>query len=232
MQTTSELYKELLQNPLHRKEIKIDIAGTEYTEADIVSCSPSGGIFTKPGVGNCASRRLDMEIFPLGEIPRQAEARPYIRLVYGDNVSEWIPKGVFYFSTRKQNQATGTLTVKAFDAMLKTEEIWLNSEYDEDSWPKTQSDAVADIAARIGVKVDERNEYDEAFPVEYPVGENGELTMREVLSYIAIANAGNWIITDTGKLRLVNFGNIPDETSYLVDEWGNVIVIGGVKLIV
>ena len=232
MQTTSNLYKSLLQNPDHEKEIKMVIAGVEYGMNNIVSCSTSGGLFSEPGIGNCASRQIDLEVFPVGTIPRQAKIQAFVRLVYGEQASEWIPKGVFFISTRKRNKLTGTLTITGYDAMLKAEQTWLTSDYDTETWPMTQADALSDIAGRIGVAVDSRTVLSEEYPVEYPVGENGDLTMREVLSGIAVSNAGNWIITDTGKLRLIGYGDIPNETNLLVTEHGEAILFGGVRIIV
>ena len=232
MQTTSNLYKSLLQNPDHEKEIKMVIAGVEYGMNNIVSCSTSGGLFSEPGIGNCASRQIDLEVFPVGTIPRQAKIQAFVRLVYGEQASEWIPKGVFFISTRKRNKLTGTLTITGYDAMLKAEQTWLTSDYDAENWPMTQSDAVDDIAYRMGVEVDSRTVLSADFPVEYPIGENGDLTMREVLSGIAVSNAGNWIITDAGKLRLIGYGDIPNETNLLVTEHGDAILFGGVRIIV
>ena len=56
--------------------------------------------------------------------------------------------------------------------------------------------------------------------------------MREILSYIAVSNAGNWIITDAGKLLLVGYGDLPEETNFLVTERGEAILFGEVRLLV
>lgn len=232
MQTTSELYKQILSDPEHHKETKLDIAGTEYTEANIVSVETSGGLYTTPGIGNCAARQINLEVLPIGTIPRQAQIKVYVRLVLGEQASEWIPKGTFFISTRSRNKVTDSLTITGYDAMLKAESVWLNSDYDTENWPMSQADAVNDIAYRMGVEVDSRTVLSTQFPVNYPVDENGDLTMREVLGYIAVSNAGNWIITDEGKLLLVKFGDIPDETHYLVEEEGYCITFGGDRILV
>lgn len=211
MQPTSDLYKAILQNPNHAKEIKLNIAGVEYGMGDIVSCSTSGGLFSQPGIGNCTARQIQLEIFPLEEIPRQAQIQIFVRLVLSEQISEWIPKGVFFISTREKNKLTGALKITGYDAMLKTEQTWLTADYATDMWPMSQSDAVADIASRIGVDIDSRTVLSVDYPVEYPTGENGDLTMREVLGYIAVSNAGNWSITDEGKLRLIGYADTPAE---------------------
>ena len=232
MQTTSELYKQLLADPKHYKEVKVKIAGVEYGWGDLVSVATSGGLFTAPGIGNCASRQIDVTLLPLGDIPRQAKMEVYVRLVLGEQASEWIPKGVFFISQRKKDKRTGQLSITGYDAMLKAESVWITSDYDTENWPMSQQAAAEDIAYRIGVELDQRTVLTTSFPVDYPVDENGDLTMREVLGYIAVSNAGNWIITDEGKLLLLKYGDVPPETYYLVEEGGSAITFGGDRILV
>lgn len=234
MHKVSDLFLTLLADKNHRVETKLSIAGVEYSQADIVkdSLRVYGGLYSSFGIGNCSARQIDFEIIPKGDIPRQAEIKVYVRLVLGEQVSEWIPKGVFFFSTRKTDRITGVLSVHGYDAMLKAEETWLDSSYDAKTWPMPAATAVADIAARMGVAVDSRTVLDVAFPVQYPVDDEGDMTMREALGRIAVANAGNWIITDDGKLLLVGLNSMPKETNYLVTETGSAITFGGVRILV
>lgn len=234
MHKVSDLFLTLLADKNHRVETKLSIAGVEYSQADIVkdSLRVYGGLYSSFGIGNCSARQIDFEIIPKGDIPRQAEIKVYVRLVLGEQVSEWIPKGVFFFSTRKTDRITGVLSVHGYDAMLKAEETWLDSSYDAKTWPMPAATAVADIAARMGVTVDSRTVLDAAFPMQYPVDDKGDMTMREALGRIAVANAGNWIITDDGKLLLVGLNSMPKETNYLVTETGSAITFGGVRILV
>lgn len=234
MHTASNLWQQMLADPAHAVEAKLKIAGVEYGEDQIVrkSLMVYGGLYSTFGIGNCCARQIDFEIYPQGDIPRQARIEVYVRLVLGEQVSEWIPKGVFYFATRKTDRKTGVLSVHGYDAMLKAEETWLDSSYDAETWPMPAATAVADIAARMGVAVDSRTVLDAAFPVQYPVDDEGDMTMREALSRIAVANAGNWTITDEGKLLLVGLNSMPAETNYLITEGGSAITFGGVRILV
>nr|DAH42116.1 MAG TPA: protein of unknown function DUF5047 [Bacteriophage sp.] len=234
MHNVSDLWRTLLASPGHRKEVKLVIAGVTYGEDKIVdgSLRIDGGLYSDFGIGNCCARQIDFEIYPQGTIPRQAQIEVYVRLVLGEQVSEWIPKGVFFFSTRKTDRVTGVLSVHGYDAMLKAEETWLDSSYDAKTWPMPAETAVADIAARMGVAVDSRTVLDAAFPMQYPVDDKGDMTMREALGRIAVANAGNWTITDEGKLLLVGLNSIPAETHYLITETGSAITFGGVHILV
>lgn len=234
MHTASNLWQQMLADPAHAVEAKLKIAGVEYGEDQIVrkSLMVYGGLYSTFGIGNCCARQIDFEIYPQGDIPRQARIEVYVRLVLGEQVSEWIPKGVFYFATRKTDRKTGVLSVHGYDAMLKAEQTWLDSSYDAETWPMPASTAVADIAARMGVAVDSRTVLDAAFPVQYPVDDEGDMTMREALSRIAVANAGNWTITDEGKLLLVGLNSMPAETNYLITESGSAITFVGVRILV
>lgn len=234
MHKVSNLFLTLLADKNHRVETKLSIAGVEYSQADIVkdSLRVYGGLYSTFGIGNCSARQIDFEIIPKGDIPRQAEIKVYARLVSGEQASEWIPKGVFFFSTRKTDRVTGVLSVHGYDAMLKAEQTWLDSSYDAETWPMPVWTAVNDIAARMGVAVDSRTQLNAAFPVQYPVDSEGDMTMREALSRVAVANAGNWIITDDGKLLMVSLNSMPAETNYLITEGGSAITFGSVRILV
>lgn len=234
MHTVSDLWQQMLADPAHAVEAKLKIAGVEYGEDQIVrkSLMVYGGLYSTFGIGNCCARQIEFEVYPQGTIPRQAKIEVYMRLRLGEQVSEWIPKGVFFFSTRKTDRITGVLSVHGYDAMLKAEETWLNSSYDAKTWPMPAATAVADIAARMGVTVDSRTVLDAAFPMQYPVDDKGDMTMREALGRIAVANAGNWTITDEGKLLLVGLNSMPAETHYLITETGKAITFGGVRILV
>lgn len=234
MHSVTDLYRTLLADKNHRVETKLIIAGVEYGQADIVANSLRiyGGLYSTFGIGNCCSRQIEFQIFQKGYIPRQAKIQVFVRMVVGEQASEWIPKGVFFFATRRLDKKTGVLSVNGYDAMLKSEETWLDSSYDAETWPMPVWTAVNDIAARMGVAVDSRTQLNTAFPVQYPVDSEGDMTMREALGRIAVANAGNWIITDEGKLLLVGLNSMPKETNYLVTETGSAITFGGVRILV
>lgn len=234
MHTVSDLWRQMLADPAHAVEAKLKIAGVEYGEDKIVrkSLMVYGGLYSTFGIGNCCARQIDFEIYPQGDIPRQAKIEVYMRLRLGEQVSEWIQKGVFFFSTRKTDRVTGVLSVHGYDSMLKAEQTWLDSSYDAETWPMPVWTAVNDIAARMDVAVDSRTQLDEAFPVQYPVDDEGDMTMREALGRIAVANAGNWTITDEGKLLLVGLNSMPAETNHLITEGGSAITFGGVRILV
>ena len=230
MHQVSELYQQLLRDPGHRKEMRANIAGEDYLQDRILSLETSGGVFSEPDIGCCASRQIDLTLREPGEIPRSAKIKVFVRLVSGESASEWLPKGVFYISTRKLDKRTGFLELHGFDAMRRAGEVWDISP--DANWPMPEQEAVEDIAAQMGVEVDPRTALSNSFPVDYPVDENGELAMQDILEGIAVCEAGNWVISDEGKLLLLGLGDIPPETGYLVTEYGGAITLGGVRILV
>jgi len=230
MHQTSGLYQRLLRNPGHRKEVRVRIAGEDYLEDRLLSLETSGGAFAEPDIGNCASRQIDLALRNPGEIPRSAEMRVFVRLVLGGEASEWVPKGVFFISTRQRDSVTGTMEIHGFDAMRRAGETWNIDPYAV--WPMPEREAVEDIAERMGVELDPRTMLSGEFLVDYPVDENGDMAMQDILEGVAVCEGGNWVITDEGKLLLLRLGDIPEETSYLVTEYGGAITLGGVKILV
>lgn len=69
------------------------------------------------------------------------------------------------------------------------------------------------------------------YKVQYPGYGEDAYTVREVLGYIGAFYAGNWVINDSGQLRLLVLGDIPAETYYLITEDGDRITLGGDRLV-
>lgn len=235
MQTVSDLYARIWRTYQHKKEHRAIINGVVYDEKNIEGTPrTSRSLFNMdvPTVGGCVAGQIDLCVLPIQDIPRMAEIKLYTRLAcekYPDGweYSEWIPKGTFFIDTRKLDTESGVLTIHGYDAMLKSEVQFLQ-EGDSMDWPRASSVIVAQICNQMGVELDARTELDDEIKVPYP----NDWTGREILSYIAIAHCGNWTITEAGKLRLVPLWSIPEATHYLVDEFGDPITLGGVRILV
>ena len=139
---------------------------------------------------------------------------------------------MYYISTRRLDKRTGALTIHGFDAMRKAGEVWITEAYATANWPMPQQKAAEDIARRMETTLDPRTVLTSAYPVPYPTDDLGEVTMTDVLEWMAGVNAGNWVMSDEGRLLLLRFGDIPPETGYLVTEHGRAITLGGVRLLV
>lgn len=223
-QATSELWKTLWRMPGTEREYGFYINGAWYGPEQEVSHSVNSGLYEKFGFGNATIASLTISLFA-DSVPRGATINRFIRLRNGDQVSEWLPKGIFFINRRSEDD--GRWTVEAFDAMRKSEVIW-----DPDqslNFPLSMPDAVKEFVRIMGVEIDSRTILNAAYTIDYPAN---DYTIRDELRFIAAAHAGNWVITDVGKLLLVPLLSIPEETNYLVTEHGDTITFGGVRILV
>lgn len=204
-------------------EYKVDIAGVTYGMKNLMSGDIEQPLFDKLSVGNACSAQLTLSLWPQGTIPRMAKIVPWVR---DTNGGEWYQLGVFYIDTRAWNG--DLLEITAYDAMLKAELIWTPPL--DMTFPVKMGKAAESIASRMEVELDPRCSFNDSY---YVPSQENNYTMRDVLRYIAAAHAGNWIVTNEGKLLLVPlFASMPPETNYLVTEDGDAIVFGDTRILV
>lgn len=213
MQTTSQTYKTIIAGD-HWFETKVSVDGHELTETNILSLSRTrnGMIENRPSIGGAISSTLQITILePEFTIPQRAEIKVYYRAKNASQTSEWIAAGTYFIDTRAKNEtynSINTLEINAFDAMIKAEQDYPDTEH---NWPYRDRAVVAEIAQAIGVTVDSRTYtfLTAANMIDLPL----QYTMREVLEQIAAMYAGNFIITADDKLLFVPlFGLDPEET--------------------
>ena len=227
MQQTSALYKELLETPGCRKEISVEIAGELYGEDRIILLNTYPRLFrsNKMEAGCAVASELHMVIRGHKNIPNAAELIPMYRLRVGDTVSEWIKKGVYYIYTREPNDEVNTLSIVAFDAMVRGDAIWTPDQ--SLVFPMSMRSAALIIANLMGVEIENPQDISDRYLVDYPAN---DWTQRNVLQFIAAAHGGNFLMTDLGKLRLLTLNTMPEETNNLVNHFGSVITFGGVAI--
>ncbi len=218
----------------HTTQYKAIIDGLTYEsqKAELVSIRTTGALYDKFSVGNCVARSCEIEFYPKNTPAKQAQIQLSVRLEKDGQVTSYIPKGTFFFSRRNTDASTGVMKVTGYDAMLKTDGDYIADGWvDPGNWPRKPSLIIAEIAERIGVAVDPRTVVNDSFLIPFPSDDNGVLTMRDLLSNIATAEAGNFIITEENKLLLVSLSASP-ETNYLINEWGYRITFGGDRILV
>ena len=230
MQSVSLLYRQLLAANAP-KEVQAIIAGTVYGQDKIVSANSKAALMDKAAtIGNCVAKELTLVLRNPGEIPRMAQIQMRFRLNNGTQQSEWIPKGTFFIDTR--DEGNGVLSIDAFDPMLKCDQSFTTSG-EQGTWPRTDITVVNQICSRIGVTLDSRTLeiITAGYTIQYPGFGEGAYSMREILGFIGSMYAGNWIITDENKLRLLVLGDMPDDTTnLLITEYGEYIVMGGYRI--
>lgn len=219
-QATSTLWKTLIKMNGTRREYYFDIDGVQYGKDSEVSHKVEKSLYDSFGIGNATIAKLTLSLFA-NEIPRGATIKRFVRLVNGDQTSEWISSGVFFTNHRSEDD--GLWTIEAFDIMRKAEWVWAPDQSLE--FPMPMPDAVREFAKIMGVEIDPRTSLNPYYTIDYPAN---DYTIRQELQFIAAAHGGNWIITDEGKLLLISIGYESELTHILGDEGGAGILVGGV----
>ncbi len=225
-------------------EYKVNIDGIDFPQEKIWSMKTSRACFSSSTffVGNAMVGQIDLTITkPDADFARMACIKPYIRLRsrHRNLVSGWLQKGEFYVDTRPADESDTitTLNIQGFDLMRKA-----NIKYPTSSltWSSSEPSAlmvVQEIASFLfGVKRVSVMEYPPSYIDSdtitllnnnpHVVGFPAQYTIAEVLGSIATMYGGNFIISDTGKIKLARLMDLPTETFYLVNEKGNYITFG------
>ena len=201
---------------------KVLIDNEEYIDADIRSANIERPLFDQLSIGNACEATLKIVFRKKTVIPTTAKMIPYALVN-----NQWEQLGVFYLDERSI-KPTGIMTVVAYDSMLKADKVWVPDQSLE--FPMQMDDAVDIIAELMGITVDPRTNVSHAYTIDYPAN---DYTLRDVLKFIAVANGGNWTITRNDQLLLVPLvGSMPPETHYLIEEGGDAITFGGVRILV
>ena len=188
----------------HKTEYRFVVNNVVYTGADIQNTPVLSKAFAdRLSIGVCCSGTLRLVLREKANvtIPKAASVVAYCRLTAPDGTdpTDWVEQGHYFISSRSSQN--GILTLSCRDLMLKARSSYWDKTQIK-TWPATMAAVVNDIAAAMGVAVDSRTQIQTgtAYKVTEP---DGKATMMDVLSGIAAAHAGNFVITEAGALRLI-----------------------------
>ena len=162
---------------------------------------------------NDAYRKLTFDTPPTGDLLTWLQSNATKQ----PNDTAWIPKGTFWINTREEDPLMNTVTLHCVDAMMFGEQDFIPKDSDLPLWNDETMRTVANMcvqkinASTTGVNVvfDNPNDIQNTAPYILnapPVG----YTVRQILSGIAAAHGGNFIITPQNHLRFIPL--IPTDT--------------------
>ena len=162
---------------------------------------------------NDAYRKLTFDTPPTGDLLTWLQSNATKQ----PNDTAWIPKGTFWINTREEDPLMNTVTLHCVDAMMFGEQDFIPEDSNLPLWNDETMRTVANMcvqkinASTTGVNVvfDNPNDIQNTAPYILnapPVG----YTVRQVLSGIAAAHGGNFIITPQNHLHFIPL--IPTDT--------------------
>ena len=195
----------------HVTEYRFLIGGSEYRESDIQGTPIiEKPLMQEPCIGRCCTGSLTLAVRPhVNEtIPKAACVQAFCRLKSrnGNTVTDWVKQGKYWVSRRSTSGSLVTLTCR--DGMMLAGRTYLDkTQYTV--WPVAMADVFNEIVSLMGVTVDSRTVIKTGgdYKVAYP---NEDVLMSEILSMIAAAHGGSFVMTEKGELRLVQY---PDTDS-------------------
>lgn len=208
MQTRPANWETLLYDINHKTEYRYIINGVEYT-GDYVQGVPviDKPMMLQPVIGRCCTGTFTITVrqIPNVPIPKAAPVSVYCRLISddGQTVTDWIPQGQFWITKRSGYGELITLTCR--DGMILAGRSYTDKTQITE-WPAPMSDVFEEIVTLMNVDVDPRTVIysGDTYKVDYP---NEDFLMSEILCMIAAAHGGNFIMTESGKIRLVPLPN-------------------------
>lgn len=217
MQTAPTNWTALWNNP-HRVCYRINIDGVDYTKNDFSDVPIiERPLMQEPSIGRCCTANLTLTIRQKAgvTIPKAAPVSVFCWLENsaGEKSGE-LELGHFFISRRSGNGALLAMTCR--DGMAKAGQTYQDkTAYTE--WPVAMTDVVAEICSIMGVELDSRTviQTGDDYKVSFP---NEDTLITEILSGIAAAHGGNFVITETGKLRLVPSLKSTGVSFYRVDK--------------
>ena len=217
MQNTSALYNSIFASE-HTTEYKVVIgsSNTTYDMSYITGLSTTHQVFDdgNPSIGNAISAQIDLSLREfITEPEKMAIIKPYVRLKnQNGTVSEWLQKGVFYIDTRKKDYSTGEITIHGYDALLRGDKDIYTNDASYEEWPKSDIDCVTYLASTfLDAELDSRtiSLMTREYEIPFPGYGDDAIQARSLLAYIAGMYGGNFVMSDTGQLRLIVLNNIP-----------------------
>ena len=226
MKTASSTYKMLRALGTAKYEIKVVQGGQTYGMDKLKSVTMSPVLTDGNGisVGGANSTECRIQLLEYSaNWPRMAQFTVQFRIVasVGSTSSEWITAGTFYTDERSEDKY-GNLSIIAYDKMLMMEQTWTDKIDDGDlpsTWPITAKAWATMIQNAELATFADLTQLDDTVAF---VGLNTASTIRDVLKSIAAVHAGNWMMTASETLKLVQFedpqtGRITDIAMSLYD---------------
>lgn len=192
----------------HITEYRFLINGVEYRESDIQGTPTiEKPLMQEPCIGRCCTGLLSVTIRQHENevIPKGAPVHVFCRLKARETglITGWAAQGRYWISRRTKSGSLVSLTCR--DNMMLAGQTYLDkTKFIE--WPVSMTEVLNEIVTLMGVEVDDRTRIKTgaAFFVDYP---NEDVLMSEILAGIAAAHGSNFVMTESGKLRLIPYPN-------------------------
>ncbi|MBY9082388.1 hypothetical protein KIH86_13835 [Paenibacillus sp. HN-1] len=217
MYPISNLFADRLQRYDRELVAMVDVAGVEYGRANIVDFSVENALTASEAfeIGTAIQSKLTITLRLKEAVPANARMRPYLALsmagmtwrdaestwsetdvIWAGGSTSWLPMGEFYVDSRQKVNDVWTFT--CYDKLVFADVPYVSAL----SYPATQQAVWNEICSSLGYAYDSSVVINPGYMIQIaPTG----YTKRQMLGYIAGANAASVFAGKDGVLRLKRF---------------------------
>lgn len=217
MHPISPAFESLLRQPDREFKVKVNINGVEYDNSVITDFVIDNSITAMEGfeIGTAIPSTLTLTMRTNYEIPANAKVIPYVSLLttgllweqadqpwnlmnvpWDGSGTDWLPLGEFFVDSREK--INGVWTFTCLDKLVFADVAYIS----QLTYPASMKAVWDEICSRLGWTYDSSVQINPNHRIE--VGPAG-FTMRQVLAYIAGANAASVIVGKDGIIKFQKF---------------------------
>lgn len=195
---TSQLFRDYMAKYERQFECRVSVDGTVYGISEIISLEVEDSIASNEELelGAVIASKLTISIRTLNTISDNSQVLPEIRMLGDSGSTEWIPLGVFYiYSSSYQG---GVWSITAFDRLNLTDQKFISGL----TYPESMVNVLNEICVKLDLTLDASVTVDPTYQIPY---KNEDISIRDMLSYIASAHGACVKLTKRGELAFLGF---------------------------
>jgi len=205
--TVSELFKQYITKSDREFEVKALVGAITYNNTSVIEFEIDDSVVSSDNfsIGNVITSKLTFQIKTADTIPTNAKITPYVRLNGSGGFTEWVALGSYYIDNRGHQNGVWKFT--CYDKLILTQQTFVSALV----YPISMQLVFNEIVAQLSLVVDSSVVINPAYMIPY---KDLDITIRDMLGYIASAHGASVKMTKDEKLAFVKF--LPDAAKTLI----------------
>jgi hypothetical protein len=194
--SVSDKFKSYIAQYDRQFECRATVAGVIYGNDEVVSIEVEDSIAAgeEMELGSVIASKVTISLRTQDAIAENAKIVPEIRMNGSDGYTEWVPPGVFYIDSRSMQNGVWTLT--GYDKLITTSQTFESGLV----YPISMAAVLAEICGQLGLTLDASVVINPAYTIPW---QDVDISIRDMLSYIASAHGACVKLTKTEKLAFI-----------------------------
>lgn len=226
MYSVSNIFKRYAAQSDRQFEIKAVVGSSTYDKTAVIEFTIEEGVIPSDEfvLGSVIASKLTISIRTPDVISSNAKIIPYVRLC-GQNksflssfmppqlftqYSEWVPLGSFYIDTRSYQNNVWRFT--CYDKLITSQQLYVSSL----TYPVAMTSVFNELCTQLGYTIDASVVIDPSYMIPY---KDEEISMRDMLGFIASVHGACIRMTKDEKLAFVKFLPGSSRTSILASDY-------------